>query len=391
MRTYLVKNQKIKIWSKNKKVEGDIKMEPIRILHIVQRMEAGGTQAFLMNLYRNIDRTKVQFDFFVEYEEKEFYDDEIKKLGGRIYYTNFRKTLNVFELKKSLKKVLMDHPEYKIIHIHATAIGHFCTDVAKKCKVPVIIAHTHNNGAVKDWKYYPKIILRKLYTNGPTDFFACSEEAGKYTFKDKNFTVIHNSIDAKKFLYNSEIRDEVRNTFGLKDSFVIGNVGRLHEQKNQKFLIDLFVKIKEQQEKSKLILIGSGPLESELKRQVELLNLKNDVIFLGNRSDMERIYQAMDVFVLPSLFEGLGIVAIEAQAAGLPVICSNGVSREANVTNNIHRLDLNDDPEKWINKILNTKVEDKEGILDDIKKHGYDIEENAKKIQEFYLRKYEKC
>ena len=180
--------------------------KPIRILHIVQKMEAGGTQAFLMNLYRNIDRNKIQFDFLVEYEEKEFYDDEIISLGGKIYYTNFRKTLNVIKFKKTLSSILKEHPEYKIVHIHATAIGKICTDVARKCGVKTIIAHTHNNSAVKDWKYYPKILLGKLYTHGPTDFFACSDDAGKYTFKNKiiDFQNINHSIlflSIKNLLY----------------------------------------------------------------------------------------------------------------------------------------------------------------------------------------------
>lgn len=362
--------------------------QPIRILHIVQRMEAGGTQAFLMNLYRNIDRTKVQFDFLVEYDEKEFYDDEINELGGKIYYTNFRKTLNIYKFKKSFGIILKNHPEYKIIHIHATAIGKICVDVAKKHKIPVIIAHTHNNGAVKDWKYIPKKILRKLYLNGPTDFFACSEEAGKYTFKNKKFMVIHNAIESRKFLYNENTRKNIREELNLNNEFVIGNVGRLHEQKNQMFLIDIFYEIQKTKSNSVLLIVGKGPLEKELKDKVKKLKLEKKVKFLGNRSDMERIYQAMDVFVLPSLFEGLGIVAIEAQAAGLPVVCSTGVADEANVTKNIVKIDLNDSIENWKETILKMKVTDKYSVIDDIKNAGYDVEENAKFMQDFYIKKY---
>lgn len=365
--------------------------EPIRILHVVQRMEAGGTQAFLMNLYRNIDRTKIQFDFLVEYMEKEFYDDEILSLGGKIYYTNFRKKLNVIKFQKEISKILDDHPEYKIVHIHATAIGKIVVDVLKKKNIPVIIAHTHNNGAVKDWKYLPKIVLRKLYQKGPTDFFACSEEAGKYTFGKKEFRVIHNSIDTRKFLHNEAIRKEVRAELGISDEmFVMGNVGRLHEQKNQLFLIDIFNKLINVKANSKLLIVGKGPLEEELKKKVNDLKLSDKVLFLGNRSDMDRIYQAMDVFVLPSLFEGLGIVAIEAQAAGLPVISSTGVAKEANVTPNIIKLDLNAPIDDWVNEIINFKIIDSDNntILNDIKKSGYDIEENAKIMQEFYIEKY---
>ena len=362
--------------------------KPIRILHIVQKMEAGGTQAFLMNLYRKIDRDKIQFDFLVEYEEKEFYDDEIASLGGKIYYTNFRKTLNVIKFKKTLSNILKEHPEYKIVHIHATAIGKICTDVAKKCGVKTIIAHTHNNSAVKDWKYYPKILLRKLYTKGPTDFFACSEDAGRYTFKNKKFTVVYNAIDIDKFLFKQEIREEFRKELNIEDKFVIGNIGRLHEQKNQSFLIDVFYEIQKRKDNAILLIVGKGPLENELKEKVSNLGIDNKVYFLGNRKDIERIYQGMDVFVLPSLFEGLGIVAIEAQVSGLPVIASTGVAKEANITNNIRNIDLSEPIDVWVEAICKTKVNNRKSIEDIVRKSKFNIKNNVKFLQEFYLKKY---
>lgn len=362
--------------------------KPIRILHIVQKMEAGGTQAFLMNLYRNIDRDKIQFDFLVEYEEKEFYDDEIISLGGKIYYTKFRKTLNVIKFKKTLSNILKEHPEYKIVHIHATAIGKICTDVAKKCGVKTIIAHTHNNSAVKDWKYYPKILLRKLYTKGPTDFFACSEDAGRYTFKNKKFTVVYNAIDIDKFLFKQEIREEFRKEFNIEDKFVIGNIGRLHEQKNQSFLIDVFYEIQKRKDNAILLIVGKGPLENELKEKVSNLGINDKVYFLGNRKDIERIYQGMDVFVLPSLFEGLGIVAIEAQVSGLPVIASTGVAKEANITNNILNIDLSEPIDVWVEAICKTKVNNRKSIEDIVRKSKFNIKNNVKFLQEFYLKKY---
>lgn len=362
--------------------------KPIRILHIVQKMEAGGTQAFLMNLYRKIDRNKIQFDFLVEYEEKEFYDDEIVSLGGKIYYTNFRKTLNVIKFKKTLSNILKEHPEYKIVHIHATAIGKICTDTAKKCGVKTIIAHTHNNSAVKDWKYYPKILLRKLYTYGPTDFFACSEDAGKYTFKNKKFTVIYNAIDINKFLFKEEIREDFRKELNIEDKFVIGNIGRLHEQKKQSFLIDIFYEIQKKKDNAILLIVGKGPLENKLKEKVSNLGINNKVYFLGNRKDVERIYQGMDVFVLPSLFEGLGIVAIEAQVSGLPVIASTGVAKEANITDNIQNIDLSESIDVWVEAICKTKVKNRKNIENIVRKSRFNIENNAKFLQEFYLKKY---
>ena len=362
--------------------------EPIRILHIVQKMEAGGTQAFLMNLYRNIDRNKIQFDFLVEYEEKEFYDDEIISLGGKIFYTNFRKTLNVIKFKKTLSNILKEHPEYKIVHIHATAIGKICTDTAKKCGVKTIIAHTHNNSAVKDWKYYPKILLRKLYTHGPTDFFACSEDAGRYTFKNKKFTVIYNAIDINKFLFKQKVRKEFRKELNIEDKFVIGNIGRLHKQKNQSFLIDVFNEIQKKKDSAVLLIIGKGPLKNELEEKVKNLGISSKVFFLENRKDIERIYQGMDVFVLPSLFEGLGIVAIEAQTSGLPVIASTGVAKEANITDNIRNIDLNEPIDAWVEAICKAKVKNRRSIEDIVRNSKFNIKNNAKFLQEFYLKKY---
>lgn len=362
--------------------------EPIRILHIVQKMEAGGTQAFLMNLYRNIDRNKIQFDFLVEYEEKEFYDDEIISLGGKIYYTNFRKTLNVIKFKKTLSNILKEHPEYKIVHIHATAIGKICTDTAKKCGVKTIIAHTHNNSAVKDWKYYPKILLRKLYTHGPTDFFACSEDAGRYTFKNKKFTVIYNAIDINKFLFKQKVRKEFRKELNIEDKFVIGNIGRLHKQKNQSFLIDVFNEIQKKKDSAVLLIIGKGPLKNELEEKVKNLGISSKVFFLENRKDIERIYQGMDVFVLPSLFEGLGIVAIEAQTSGLPVIASTGVAKEANITDNIRNIDLNEPIDAWVEAICKAKVKNRRSIENIVRKSKFNIKNNTKFLQEFYLKKY---
>lgn len=361
---------------------------PIRILHVVQRMEAGGTQAFLMNLYRNIDRNKIQFDFLVEYEDKEFYDEEIQKLGGIIYYTNFRKTLNIIKFKRTLKQILVNHPEYKIIHIHATAIGKICTDVAKKCGVKTIIAHTHNNNAVKDWKYLPKKILRKLYCKGPTDFFACSEDAGKFTFNKNKFTIIYNAIDIDKFIYSENTRKDIRAELKLEGKFVIGNVGRLHEQKNQSFLIDVFNIIQKVNNNAILLIVGEGPLEAKLKQKAEALRISQKIIFLGNRKDVNKIYQAMDVFVLPSLFEGLGIVAIEAQASGLPVVASTGVAKETNITNNIIYLSLDDPVEKWADTICTFKVNDRLSIVPSVKSSKFNIKNTVNFLENFYLEKY---
>ena len=174
--------------------------EPIRVLHILQRMEAGGTQALLMNIYRKIDRTKVQFDFLVVYKEKQFYDDEIEKMGGHVYKLSFREDLNLPKFQKDLAVFFVQHHEYKIVHCHAYTIGYFCLKAAKKAGIPVRIAHSHNNETVHDIKYLPKLFMQRMFTKNATDLFACSEEAGKYLFKDKPFQVLKNAIDSQNFI-----------------------------------------------------------------------------------------------------------------------------------------------------------------------------------------------
>ena len=331
--------------------------KPIRILHILQRMEAGGTQALLMNIYRNIDREKIQFDFLVEYEEKQFYDDEILSLGGKVYYTNLRKDYNFLKFGRKLKEIIKKN-DYKIIHVHTYNIGYMALKIAKKYGVAVRIVHSHNNETIKDKKYFIKKVMQKVYTIHATDLFACSEEAGKYLFKDKRFYVLNNAIDTTKFLFNDETREKVRKDLGIKDELLIGNVGRLHAQKNHKKLIGIFKEIKNKRKKVKLLLVGNGPLEEEIKEQIENLDLKDDVIILKNRKDINCIYQAMDLFVFPSLFEGLGIVAIEAQVTGLPVICSQGVSKKVEITSLVKRISLDLSNEEWAEICLSHKKND---------------------------------
>lgn len=367
-----------------------MKKQPIRILHILQRMEAGGTQALLMNIYRNIDREKVQFDFLVEYPNKQFYDDEIISLGGKIFYTNIRNDYNIFKFKKQLKRILNEN-DYKIVHVHAFTIGYICLKTAKECNIPVRIAHSHNNETVHDSKYFLKKIMQKLYTIYATDLFACSNEAGKYLFKNKKFTVLNNAIDTKKFEYNESIRRKMRSNLKIENNFVVGHVGRLHTQKNHDFLIDIFKEIKHKRENSKLLLIGTGPLENKIKEKIKNCKLENDVLFLGNRTDVNDIYQAMDVFVFPSLFEGLGIVTIEAQVSGTPVICSDKLPKEIEITNLCTKVSLDKDAVTWADICLKKSENEKKADLqykEEVVKAGYDILVTSKKLENYYLEKY---
>lgn len=364
--------------------------EPIRVLHILQRMEAGGTQALLMNIYRKIDRTKVQFDFLVVYKEKQFYDDEIEKMGGHVYKLSFREDLNLPKFQKDLAGFFAQHHEYKIVHCHAYTIGYFCLKAAKKAGIPVRIAHSHSNAAVHDVKLPLKLIMQKLFTIYSTDLFACSEEAGKFAFKGKKFGIVQNAIDSQKFIADANIREKIRKALRVESKFVVGHVGRMQPEKNHDFLIDVFAELKKKKPDAELILVGTGPLDEKVKSKVVEKGLSDCVHFLGNRKDMNRIYQAMDVFVFPSFFEGLGIVAIEAQAAGVPIVCSEGLPPETDITPIYRKLLLSDGAEKWANAALE--------MAQNLKAHtnmqqyvidaGFDMDATAKYMESYYLRKY---
>ncbi|WP_164506039.1 glycosyltransferase family 1 protein [Companilactobacillus insicii] len=364
--------------------------KPIRILHILQRMEAGGTQAFLMNIYRNIDRSKVQFDFLVEYNEKQFYDDEIKLLGGKIFYTSFREDFNIFKFNEYLNSFFQSHPEYKIIHVHTYSIGYFCLKAAKKAGVTVRVAHSHSNETVHDYKYLPKLLMQRVYTKYATNLFACSNDAGKYLFKHRKFEVVRNAIDSRKFKFNACKRNNIRKELNLDNKFVVGHVGRFHKSKNHMFLIDVFKEIKKYNNNSVLLLVGSGPEEQRIKEKVEKLNLSDSVIFLSNRSDMDYIYQAMDVFVFPSLFEGLGIVTIEAQCSGIPTLCSERIPADVNITPLYNELSLDLSPNYWAKCAIQISKDsyahhDMQKLVID---SGYDIVEVSTAMQNFYIKSY---
>lgn len=359
---------------------------PIRVLHVLQRMEAGGTQAFLMNLYRNIDRTKVQFDFLVEYTSEQFYDDEVQSLGGRIYRSSFREDHNLFRFKRFLRKFFGEHNEYQIVHCHAYTIGYFVLKAADRAGVPVRIAHSHNND-MSGITVPIKLIMRRLFPIHATYFMAASTEAGKFLFGNRPFDVVKNAIDIERFRFNPTIREEVRSEFGFADNFVIGNVGRLHQQKNQLFLLQIFAQIEKAMPNARLLLVGNGPLHDKLVEQAENLGIDNKMTLLSNRSDMDRLYQAMDVFVLPSLYEGLGIVAIEAQSAGLPTICSAGVAEDANVSPLFQRLSLDDSASRWAQIICsNNGRRDSEAGPEGARLHGFDVVVNSARMQEWYLK-----
>lgn len=369
-------------------------MEPIRVLQENVIMDPGGIESLLMNLYRHMDRNVVQFDFLLHRPQKGTFDDEIESLGGRIYRTEPFNPFHHQKYLKSMEEVLRAHPEYKIIHAHSE-LNYWPLKVAKKLRVPVRIAHSHNARSTINLKYFFLLYEKLFIKKAASDLFMCSTIAGEWSYgpkavADGKCVFLKNGIEVEKYAYDEKVRAEVRRKMGLGDKLVIGHVGRFMQQKNHGFLIDIFKNIHDKHPESVLLLVSEGRLLNEMKNKVSRLGLTDAVQFLGFRDDVHELMQAMDVFVLPSLWEGLPFTLVESQCAGLPSVISDVISDEAIVTDVITKVSLKETADKWADVILevyrNTKRKD---ISDQVRDGGFDIVSTARWLQEFYVKRYQ--
>ncbi len=363
----------------------------IRVLHINAGSGIyGGVSAFCLNIYRNINRNEVQFDFLTPnrttYGQ---FEEEIRGYGGHIYELgiNSSTTAGKIRLRKALKKFLSEHT-YDIIHVNAGVLFFNCV-VASACRQysnARIFVHSHNNGGrsrLKERLSYPL----KLFLSKQADCqLACSVSAAEYMFPKgtvPSTNVINNGIMADEFRFNPGVRMSVRDEMNLEDRFVVGHVGRFTRQKNHEFLIDLFAGIKEHRSDAALMLVGEGPLMDSVRARVREKGLEGDVLFLGARSDTARLYQAMDVFVLPSVFEGFGIVNIEAQTAGLKCVTSSVVPEAVNITGNVVRIPLDAPGQDWIRQICDTPSARRD-YSEVTKEKGFDMVTSAVRLESLY-------
>ena len=364
-------------------------MEPVRVLNLFTIMNRGGAETMVMNYYRKINREKVQFDFLVHREEEGAYEQEIKELGGRIYRMPPIYPQNFSLYKKKIREFFEEHKEYKIIHSHMSELGYFALREAARQEIPVRICHAHSAPHEFDLKMLMRIYFKNRMLPYLTHMFTCGKEAGNYLYGKKNedkFIQLNNAIETKKYRYDKKIDEQVRRELGLEKKFIVGHVGNLRKPKNHKFLINVFAKIYEKQNNAVLVLAGSGELETALRQQVKELELDNQVLFLGLREDIQRIMQCFDVFVFPSLFEGLPVTMIEAQASGNLSFISDRIPTQCCITDNVRILSLNETEEHWANEILKEGIKyKKKDMYKYIIKTGFDIEENAKWLEEFYI------
>lgn len=358
---------------------------PIRVLHIVQQMQAAGLETFLMNMYRNIDRDKVQFDFLTHYAGRRFFDDEIERLGGRIYRMSVREDFNFFRYLKGLDRFFDEHPEYRIVHGHMDSLGVLYLKKAEKHGVPVRIAHAHRVLSKISLKQRLRSFMARRYGKHATDLFACSEDAGRHMFGDHTFRVVRNAIELSRFAFDPVVRGAARAELGLEGNFVVGNVGRFYHEKNHAFLLDIFAEIVAREPAAVLLMAGEGPLMEEIRKKAVAFGIGDACVFLGARADVDRLYQAMDVFVFPTLFEGLGIVTLEAQTAGLPTVCSDIIPSEARIAPNFYPVALSEPAEKWAEAVLSHRWDERKSRADMAAAAGYDVKAAAMDLQNFYL------
>lgn len=364
--------------------------EPIRVAQIMGKWLGGGVEAIVMNYYRHIDRTKIQFDFICDDDSTNIPYDEIEELGGKvILIPPYQK---VFQYQKQLKQVFKQG-NYKIVHSHINALSVFPLRAATKVGIPIRIAHSHSTTNKIEWKKnLVKNILKPFSKVYATYYFSCTEHAGRWLFGNKVFEkgevfVLNNAIDLSKFNYDSKRRELNRKELGIEDdTLVIGHIGRFVRQKNHNYLIDIFNEVHKENTNSVLLLVGQGPLKEEIKDKVEFLGLSDSVKFLGQRSDVNELYQAFDIFLLPSLYEGLGVVLIEAQCAGCYCIASTEVPTVAQVTNNIYFMSLKQRPIEWALQVLERGKHKKTNTYAElIAEKGYDINKEVKRLEHFYL------
>ncbi|SDN32386.1 Glycosyltransferase involved in cell wall bisynthesis [Paenibacillus sp. yr247] len=373
--------------------------EPLRILHIPGSMEVGGVQSMIMNLYRRIDRTKIQFDFIYFCNETCHYDDEITQMGGRIFHCPSIKEVGVIRSLKILTQIIQKGKyQYEVVHVHTQFNAGLSLLAARLAGVKKRICHAHSTSDAGGDHYFRSMyryMMRMLIRFNSTLKLACGELAGQYLYGSKesvrnDFTVFPNAIDLSQYDFiDVNISKAIRHKLGISEKeLVLGNVSRFAEEKNHNFLIAIVEQLKKRIEEFKLILVGDGPLFEDIKQLVKKKGLEKHVLFLGVRSDVNQLMNIFDVFLLPSRYEGVALVLIEAQAAGIKSVVSTGVPKEVDMgIGGIQFISLENDISIWIDEILaeaRKPLIDKEAALRNLIDRGYDITEGVKRVASIY-------
>ena len=364
--------------------------EPMRILQFIGSLNVGGSQSMIMNIYRNIDRTKVQFDFIIDRKDETFFKKEIESYGGRVYtFDECFRGFNYCQYKKQWKVFFMDHPEYHMIHCHVRSLASIVLREAKKNGLKTI-CHSHNIANGGGIKSVVKKYLQSRIREYCDFYFACSEEAAKWLFGKEIYNsnkciIVNNAIEIKNYLYNQSYRDEIRKRYNVSDeTYLVGHVGRFVPQKNHDFIFGL-MKATRNKKDIKYMLCGDGNLKADFQGIARSQGLEDKVIFVPSNNEIYKYYNAFDYFIFPSLYEGLGMVLIEAQYSGLDCLVSPFIPKEAKISDNYKVEELS--IPKWKTEISLRKKNserNKVRLLENAKK--YDVKETARMFEQFYTQ-----
>lgn len=363
----------------------------IRVLHSVSNMDRAGIETMLMNYYRHMDRSKVQFDFLCNKTKPGAYDEEIRQLGGKIYHTPGLNPAKYPQYLKYMEHIFAAEPGYQIVEAHNGALGVYALHAAKVNHIPNRIFHAHGASITKDWKLPLKLVCKALLPSNMNRHFTCGVAAAECYFGKKaveagDYELIPNAIEVDRFQFDPEARLRLRKANGLEGSHVIGHVGRFMAQKNHTFLLDVFAQYSQLDKQSRLVLLGDGELMDEMRQKARKLGIAERVLFAGNVGNANEWYQAFDCFVLPSLWEGLPVVGVEAQAADLPCIFSSHVTREIGFSQRAQFVPLQGEIQAWV-MALQKALENQErrDVSRLISEHHYDISVEAARLQNRYL------
>lgn len=373
-----------------------MKNDPIRVLQVIGGMDLGGAESMIMNLYRCIDREKIQFDFLVHTNRKCAFDDEIEKMGGRIFYVTKFNGKNALRYYQKCNRFFDQHPEIKVVHGHIGSSAALYLLAAQKhgCYT---IAHSHAANKITDFKSVVWAIFSYPTRYIANQLFGCSTEAGKARYGkkavlSKKYQNFNNGIDVDKYNYNEQTRNDTRKTLELDNKeILVGTVGRISQQKNPEMIYSIFESLVSSNENVRCIWVGSGELENTYRDKVNNSGYANKIIMMGRRDDIPQLLQAMDVMILPSFFEGLPVTIIEAQAASLPCVLSDTISRETAVTDLVTWKSIKESPVQWADacmSVAKSTIYHRINKKEDLVKAGYDIKETAKWLSQYYFEKY---
>ncbi len=374
----------------------DINKEPLRVLMLFTILNRGGAETMVMNYYREIDRSKVQFDFVVHREEKGDYEDEVTALGGKIYRMMPLRPQNIRKYKRQIAKFFDEHPEYQIIHGQCSESGYFFYKEAARRDIPVIIAHAHNSHVKIDVKWFFRTWMKYRMRPYLTHYFSCGAEASEWLFGKKmaqKAIILKNAIDTRIYQFDTKTRGKKRDELYIRETdMAICHVGRFDKVKNHAFILDIFAEVLKKRTDARLLLIGDGVLREQTEQKAKQMGIYEKVSFLGVRRDVNELLQAADVMVFPSLFEGLPVTLVEAQSTGLPCVISKTIPSEVIITDLIEQVALSETTEFWAEKLIAAakQLHERANYTKDIAKAGFDIKSKAEWLQQFYIEAIKK-